>query len=224
MCLRAMTLAFASPPLRLVPGGQSSPSTQELDRALLDAVRAGDATAAAGFHDRLRPIVDRTLCRLLGGRDPDYGDVAQQALVELVASVDRFRAECPLEAWAAIVTARTVYHHIRRRRVERRLFLVDGADGIDLVDRALPNAVVLRASLRRIEAHLRLMDPKKAWTFVLHDVHGYDLIEICEITSSSRAAAQSRLVRGRKELHRRIALDPELATLLSEAVSHGGPG
>ena len=217
-----MTLAVASSQLRVIPGGLAS--FQQSDRALVRAVKDGDATAAATFHDRLRPVVDRTLCRLLGARDQDYEDVAQQALVELVASIDRYRGDCPLEAWAAIVTARAVYHHIRRRRVERRLFLVEGPEAADRVDRELSSGILLRASLRRIESHLRNIEPKKAWAFLLHDVHGYDLSEISTIMSSSRAAAQSRLVRGRKELHRRIADDPELASLLTERATHGETG
>jgi RNA polymerase sigma-70 factor (ECF subfamily) len=219
-----MTLAIASSPLRVVAGGLSEPSRQQSDRALVQAVREGDATAAAAFHDRLRPIVDRTLCRLLGNRDQDYDDVAQQALVELVASIDRFRADCPLEVWAAVVAARAVYYHIRRRRVERWLFLVDGEQAADRVDCDPRSGIVLRASLRRIESHLQRIDPKKAWAFLLHDVHGYDLGEMGTIMSSSRAAAQSRLVRGRKELHRRIADDPELAFLLTESASPGETG
>ena len=51
---------------------------------------------------------------------------------------------------------------------------------------------------------------------MLHDVHGYDLREVAEITGATRAATQSRLVRGRKELHERIAADPDLAAVLAD--------
>ena len=101
---------------------------------------------------------------------------------------------------------------------------MDGEQAADRVERDFPSGIVLRASLRRIESHLQRIEPKKAWAFLLHDVHGYHLGEIGAIMSSSRAAAQSRLVRGRKELHRRIADDPELAFLLTECASQRETG
>jgi RNA polymerase sigma-70 factor (ECF subfamily) len=177
-------------------------------------VRAGDHRAAARFHDRLRPVVERTLIRLLGGRDADHDDVAQQALVDLVFSMDRFRGDCPLDAWAAIIAARAAYKHIRRRKIERRLFALEPLDGHEVVDRGPVSSVTHRSTIRRIEVHLKKLDVRKAWTFVLHDVEGFSLSEVSAITGASPAAAQTRLVRGRRELHARIAADPELSSLL----------
>jgi RNA polymerase sigma-70 factor (ECF subfamily) len=207
-------------PLRLLRGSAST--EDESDAKLLDSVRAGNARSAAAFHDRIAPIVNRTVSRLLGHRDPDHDDVSQQALIELVLTVDRFLGQCPLDAWTSIISARVVYRHLRRRKLERRLFVLHGLESVENTARASSNQATLRIAIRRIEAHLEAIEPKKAWTFVLHDVHGYNLAEISQITGGSLAAVQSRLVRARKELHSRIGESEDLAPLLEELGSEEG--
>lgn len=182
------------------------------DTELLAAARRGDASSAAALHDRVRPQVDRTVARLLGRLDADADDVSQLALIGIVDGIGRFRGECSLDSWASTVTARVVYKHLRRRITERRLFERDAAegqapDGSDAATREL---------LQRVLAHVRDLDKSKGSAFMLHDVCGYDLREVAAITGATVAAAQSRLVRGRRELHERLAADPELAELLEE--------
>lgn len=188
------------------------------DTELLRAMNAGDAGAATAFHDRVRPQVDRTLYRLLGRRDSDHEDLAQLALIELVYTIERFRGDCSLDSWVSTITAHVTYKQLRRRKTERRIF-----SGVE------PDSTTMRASVRghgpqvmarelmvRVMTQLDDMDEAKSWTYLLHDVAGYDLKEIAQITGVTVAAAQTRLVRGRREMQERIQNDPELASYLTE--------
>jgi RNA polymerase sigma-70 factor (ECF subfamily) len=204
-------VTFRKPDLRLVPGVEAPPQVRPDDSQLLAALRHGDSRTAALFYDRMRPVIDRTVGRLLGARDPDREDLAQLALIELVRTIDRYRGDCPLDAWASTISAHIVYKHIRRRQLERRLF--QGA--LELETPASPARDVVMGNLvGRIGEHLAGMDQARSWAVVLHDVHGYELKEMAAIMSCSVAAAQTRLSRGRRELHERIAADPELAGAL----------
>jgi RNA polymerase sigma-70 factor, ECF subfamily len=192
------------------------------DSELLAAVQRGDPDAAVALHDRLRPVVERSLRRLLGPGDRDHEDLAQQAMIEVVFTIDRFRRDCPLDAWASTVAAHVAYKHLRRRTTERRIFeSLRPDDEARTGSHSLGRETAARSTLRRVLAHLDDIDEVKAWAYVLHDVCGYDLREVAQITEVSVAAAQSRLSRGRRELHERIAADPELAPLLADKDREG---
>jgi RNA polymerase sigma-70 factor (ECF subfamily) len=214
-------MPHSGPDLRLVQGPEEPPPRVETraakeDWQLLEQVREGHSASVAALYDRVRPYVDRTIYRLLGSGNADHADLAQMALIELVTTMRRYRGECALETWVATVTARIVFKHFRRRRSERRLFEHLVADEGDLpgASARLGRDTVAKDVLRRIGVHLDKMDGVYSSAFVLHDVLGYDVREMADILGVSAAAAQSRLVRGRKQVHERIAADPELAPLL----------
>jgi RNA polymerase sigma-70 factor (ECF subfamily) len=210
-------------PLMLVPAAPVGDASEDPgapgvdDSTLLAGLKARDASLSRAFYARVRPIVDRTLSRLLGARDNEYEDVAQRALFELVSTIGSFRGECPLDAWVSIVSARVAYRTIRRRRSERRLFVDEQPPEVSLATRSHANAVAARQAVERVRAELERMNADRAWTFVLHDVYGYDLKEVGQITGVSLSAAQSRLVRGRREIHERIKQDVALARFLKQS-------
>jgi RNA polymerase sigma-70 factor (ECF subfamily) len=186
------------------------------DQQLVAAMQEGQAAVASMLCDRVWPQIDRTVRRLLGHADPDRDDLGQLALIELVNTIGRYRGDCSLDTWTQTVTSHLIFKHIRRRRLERQIFS-------DLLAEDVPRSAPVvqgehqslsRDLLGRIAVLLDGMDHQRAWAFVLHDVMGYDLREISLMTKSTVAAAQSRLVRGRRELHTRIAADAALVDMV----------
>jgi RNA polymerase sigma-70 factor (ECF subfamily) len=200
---------------RVAASAPDSPPSWHDDAQLLALVRAGEPRAADALHDRVRPRVDQTLYRLIGSHDNDHADLAQQSLIEIVTTIDHYRGEGTLDAWISTVTAHVVYKHTRRRQLERRLFqeMLYDDDARLATDRMVTDATA-RASLQRIGALLSTMDQQRVWAFMIHDVFGYDMRETAQVLGVSAAAAQSRLARGRKQLHELIAADPDLASLM----------
>jgi RNA polymerase sigma factor (sigma-70 family) len=215
--------------LRLVPRQprQAAPPDRPMvdDRTLLAGVRSGDPAVASAFCDRVWPQVERTVRRLLGQGDPDRDDLEQLALIELVGTIDRYRGDCSLDTWSQTVASHVVFKHIRRRRIERQIFtdlLVDDGPYPAPASHDEQRSVT-RELLGRVAALLDGMNHERAWAFILHDVLGYDLREVAQMTKASVSATQSRLVRGRRELHALIATTPDLAGMF-RGVEDGGDG
>ena len=180
---------------------------------LVDRVRAGDVSAAGPFYDRVRPVVEATLRRLIGPGDSDFEDVAQVASIEIIRSLGRYRRDCSLETWVSAVTANVVFKQLRRRKLERTIF--EAQAPVDSVADRAGDVAELRGLIRKVMGHLREMPESRATVFLLHDVFGYSLTEVAAIVRASVTATQSKLVRGRRDLHQRIAADPDLAGALA---------
>jgi RNA polymerase sigma-70 factor, ECF subfamily len=185
------------------------------DAALLAAVRNGDAQASDALYDRLHRTVEATVRRLLGRNDPDLDDCVQSSFVEIVRSAARLRGESTIERWASTIAAHVVYKHIRRRRLERSIFergeVPARPEGVSTGRR-----LVARDLATRLRDELGTLPVEKIRAFLLHDVVGFDLREISQITGVSVAAAQKRVARGRREVHEHIAKDGELAAMLED--------
>jgi RNA polymerase sigma-70 factor, ECF subfamily len=209
------------PSLAVVAGAGQVPVARPAPRSddeILGALRRGDDGVAEDFYWRVKPVVDRTVRRLLGRLDDDGEDLVQIALIELIESLPSYRGECLLDGWVSAVSAHVVYKHIRRRRLERNIFVSSLDEDQEFAasqnTSGVAQTTLLREAVKRIADHLAAMSADRAWAFVLHDVCGYSLDEVSHICGISAAAAQSRLVRGRRELHERVGADRQLAEIL----------
>lgn len=211
--LATKRLSRGAPGRRSVEGAGRS-SREADDAALIADVIAGKPERAAAFCQRVWRPVDRTVRRLLGRDDNDFEDLVQLAVIELIHSVGNFRGDGSLDSWVSAVTAHVVYRQIRRRGMDR-LVPIEAIDeqAQEASSSTGESGLAERQTLARVVRHLERIGEKLAWAFLLHDVFGYGLRDVAQIVGSSEAAAQSRLVRGRRRLHELIAADPDLADL-----------
>jgi RNA polymerase sigma-70 factor (ECF subfamily) len=186
------------------------------DEALVEAIFAGDRAAGGSLYDRLHRTVDGTLCRVVGRRTDDHDDLVQAAFEQILLSIMRgsFSRRCSLRSWAACIATNVGLNALRARQ-RRRKVLDDGQDPADAAEEQAPRhdmerALGARRELERLRAQLAAIDPGRASAVLLHDAFGHDLNEVATMMGVSVSAAQSRLVRGRRELARRMAESCEM--------------
>ena len=93
----------------------SRPSATRDDRAVVDAVLAGDAEAYRQLVERESAAIVRTCHRILGDLH-EAEDAAQEAFVTAYRSLPTWRGEGPFGAWLTRIAVRIAVRQARRRR------------------------------------------------------------------------------------------------------------
>lgn len=181
------------------------------DEDLVVAIQRGEKEVGKILYSRLSRVIDATLSRVIGQGQSDHDDLVQACFEEVVRTLykGQFKGRCRLTSWAASIACHIGLNAIRSRKTERGIF--DRAEnvedsGLRHEARGPEQALEARAQLRQLRAALATLSPGRAEAVLLHDALGYDLAEVAALTSSSEAAVQSRLVRGRRDLQERLAL------------------
>ena len=203
----AMTSSSSARPWLRPVSSASALSEQLSDAQLIQAVVSGNDRVAAHLYDRLVGVIDRSLYRVFGRREVDHDDLVQSAFEQVVLTLARgsYAGNCSLKTWAARISSNVALNALRARRRERKVLdqtleaPPDGPASTD-VERESNARTLLHVVMRELSE----MNPRRAQAVLLHDIEGYDLEEIAKMTQVTVAAAQSRLVRGRKELLKRL--------------------
>jgi len=189
-----------------------SPRGREMsDPDVCQALAAGEAWAAEVVYDRVEDVVDAVLFRLMGPGDTERDDLAQQALERVISTIvtGRFSRGCSLRSWATLITQHLAIDTMRARARERRVFDRSIAPAsLELVaedSRTPERAADTRRRVERLLGALATVNRGRAEAVIMHDILGHDLAEISRLLGVTVAAAQSRLVRGRKEVLALIA-------------------
>ena len=166
-----------------------------------------DNKALAGFEQLLRPHLDG-LYRLafrLTGKKSESEDLFQDVLTKMYVKLDDLaEIEAP-GPWLK----RVMYNHFvdnRRRYSRQRLVMVEEAQLPAETVESLPggdcpDSEVSRGdNIMRLEKALEMLSDEHRQAVLLHDVEGYKIKEIQELTGDAAGTIKSRLHRARARL------------------------
>lgn len=222
--IEAMALDDSDPhPLRSSPRAQPAPVLE--DAHIVSGVLAGDVRASVALYERCHEAVERSILRVLRSRDADFDDLVQASFEKVLASIHRrqFRGQFSLARWAASIATHATIDVLRARvRARRRLESTDRSDNVvPLFGGSLERRMEARSEVERVKQVLAKMPKKQVEALLLHDVYGHELDQVALLLNVSVAAAQSRALRGKRELMRRLGqateADPE------KSQKKGGP-
>lgn len=181
--------------------------------------RASDASREPDVDDQLLRdlLVDarRWISRYAGPR-ADLDDLVQEAMIELVVALERFRGDSSVRTYAHRIVLRTTARELAKRRAShKRLELVpeieregQGDPESHLSDR--------QAMTRFYEALLELSE-KRRNAFVLCAIEKLPHDEAAAIEAVSVETLRARLKHARADLERALAADPLLGSYVGGA-------
>jgi RNA polymerase sigma-70 factor (ECF subfamily) len=194
----------------LVSAPKSSPSSAGLGcDDLAEVARAaalGDPDAAATLILRLGGGILRIVRKVLGPSHPDVDDVAQEAVIAVLAAMQRFRGESSVAHFAHRVALHAALGarrklNARMRAAQRQALPLD-----DVADpRCDPHGEVLMRQRRvAVLALLDELSPPVADALAQHFMLGYSVEEIAGASGLSQHTVWSRLRLGKQALRRRL--------------------
>jgi RNA polymerase sigma factor (sigma-70 family) len=194
---------------------------------LVRAAAAGDPDAAGTLVMHLGGSMLTIVRRVLGQRNPDVDDVAQDAVIALLGALPKFRNECGVTHFAHRIALLTALAALRRARlrlrwtdtIDQEIEERGGERELDLLvdddDVASPLATTVSARRRALVRQLLDELPDViAEALALHFILGYTVDEIAEAAEISPNTVWSRLRLGKQALRRKLEGDSRLAELL----------
>ena len=183
------------------------------DAAILQALRAGDASALAALFDTYADRLYRLAQGLL--RNPDEAeDVVQETFLKALTHLDRFEGRSRLSTWLYRVAYNASIDRLRRQG-ESALPSDDreteeaGAVPLPqvLVEWRTPEEILIDAEAQAaLDEAIQALSESLRVVFVLRDIEGLSTAETAQVLGISPGAVKVRLHRARLALRERLAL------------------
>ncbi len=197
-----------------------SPAWAISDDSLARSLIEGNADAPELAWRKLRPLVERTLVRLLG-TGADVSDLTQEVFARFFEKVRGLRNPATLRAFATSIAFRRAREEIKRRRVRRthesKVRLLYGS----------PLSVEWNPAESQLLAHLAGLvyglGEIESRVYVLRAIQGCTIGAIGQLVDYSPSTVRRIFRRAEARLAQRLRHDPVLSTYVADACVNPAP-
>lgn len=164
----------------------------------------------AAFEELVRQtesLVYNMALRSTGGEEHDACDLAQDIYIKVWKSLPMFRGESQFTTWLYRIVQNASADRARRLKRNQTVSLtVEGEDGevseMEIEDIApTPEQITLEnESAQALKKALSCLTDTHREVLALRYIHGYSVLEICDIMDTDEGTVKSRLFRAREKL------------------------
>lgn len=177
-----------------VDGGDEDRLDADVDRWLVDKVRAGDIDAYEVLVRRHRGRIYRIALRMMG--DPhDAEDVAQDVVIQVWTALAGFTGSSTFTTWLYRIVVNRCLNKLRRQRHTRPVLDTDPSP-----EGGAEDMVVAKHRAQAALSAVAALPPDQRAVFVLHQIEGLSYREVAAVINTSEDAVRGRLHRARTNL------------------------
>ncbi|HEX2785215.1 MAG TPA: RNA polymerase sigma factor [Ilumatobacteraceae bacterium] len=176
----------------------------------MTAAQGGDRGA---LDQLLRRHYDRVhaVCRRITGHEADADDAAQDAMIAIVRSLDRFDGRSSFGTWAYRIATNSSLDELRRRKRRGVVGTSNTDDGdhamVEHADPASSRGIDAIGDHMALDVALRSLSDEYRLPVVLRDVGDLDYAEIAAVLDLPAGTVRSRIARGRAALARALSAE-----------------
>lgn len=165
---------------------------------------AGDDRAFRRVVEENQAFVFALSYRILGNAD-DAEDIVQETFIRLWKNISKYRREVKLTTWLYKIVTNLCLDLLKSRRFRERNSKSDLVTGSFVADPGTPEKETFRRELQTIIAELtETLTPKQRIVFVLRDLEGLTVQEICAALSMSPGNVKSNLYYARVSMSEKL--------------------
>ncbi|MCI0434690.1 MAG: RNA polymerase sigma factor [Gemmatimonadetes bacterium] len=184
------------------PGPQAANEAGLDEAALIERARAGDREAQGALVRRHLSAVFDLAYRILGDRDLAE-DAAQDAMINAMNGIARFRGAASFRTWVLRITLNAARSQGRRRGRRREVTLKLASD-VPAAEPDPADAAVASTEVARAREMLETLPTKQRMAVILRATQGLNYQEIGEILDCSEGAARVNYHLGIKRLREKL--------------------